>query len=93
MRRLGIVVALLLIGLVAVGFGVAAVMDASGWFPNQSAFTEFHSLPTPLRVVIEIVVGVPLIMGAIAYFVLETLDMGWLISRPFRWLYHTIRRS
>lgn len=93
MRRLGTVVALLLIGLFAVGFGIAMLMDASGWFPSPSAIAEFHSLPMPLRVVIEIVIGVPIVMGALAYFVVETLDMGWFITRPFRWMFHLIRRA
>lgn len=85
-------VALLLIGIVALGFGMAMVMDASGWLPSQSAIAAFHSLPTALRVVVEIVIGVPLLMGVLAYVVIETLDMGWLLSRPFRWLFHRTRR-
>lgn len=48
--------------------------------------------PQPVRVVIELVIGVPIAFGIALYVVLETLDLLWFLSTPIRELSAAARR-
>lgn len=68
-----------LVALVVAGFILGGYLDATGassipglpWLMRQ---------PQPLRVVIELVIGVPIAFGIALYIVLETADL------PCRWV-------
>jgi len=40
--------------------------------------------PQPLRIVIELVIGVPIAFGIALYIVLETVDLLWFLTTPIR---------
>jgi hypothetical protein len=48
--------------------------------------------PQPLRVVIELVIGVPIAFGIAVYVVLETVDLLWFFGTPIRKLSAAARR-
>ena len=48
--------------------------------------------PQPLRVVIEVVVGVPIAFGIALYVVLETMDLLSFLDTPIRKLSASTRR-
>jgi len=48
--------------------------------------------PQPLRIVIELVVGVPIAFGVALYIVLETVDLLWFLTTPIRTLSAATRR-
>jgi hypothetical protein len=48
--------------------------------------------PKPLRIVIELVIGVPIAFGVALYILLETVDLLWFLSTPIRKLSAAARR-
>jgi hypothetical protein len=80
-----------LVALVVAGFILGGYLDATGassipglpWLMRQ---------PQPLRVVIELVIGVPIAFGVALYIVLETVDLLWILSTPIRKLSAAARR-
>ena len=92
-KRVALAVVVVLVSLVAIGFIAALLMDGLGWLPSDYAIRLFHTLPQPLRIVLEVLVGIPIIVGAMLYFVIEVLDLGWFASRPFVWVYRRFTHS
>ena len=80
-----------IVALVVAGFILGGYLDATGassipglpWLTHQ---------PKPLRIVIELVVGVPIAFGIALYIVLETVDLLWFLSTPIRKLSASARR-
>ena len=72
-----------LVVLVVAGFVLAGYLDATGatsipgvpWLIRQ---------PQPIRVAIELVIGVPIAFGTALYVILETMDLLWFLSAPIR---------
>jgi hypothetical protein len=77
--------------LVVAGFILAGYLDATGassipgmpWLMHQSK---------PLRIVIELVIGVPVAFGVALYIILEAVDFLWFLATPIRKLSATARR-
>jgi hypothetical protein len=80
-----------LVALVVAGFIVGGYLDATGASSIPGLPWLMHQ-PQPLRVVIELVVGVPIAFGIALYVVLETLDLLWFLSTPIRKLSAAPRR-
>jgi hypothetical protein len=80
------------ITLVIVGFIVAGYLDAAGassvlgvgWLASQ---------PRPLRLAIEVVIGLPIAFGAALYVITQLIELAWLVSWPFKKVMTAIRRS
>ncbi len=91
MRRLVGIGLAALVALVVAGFILGGYLDATGpssipglpWLIRQ---------PQPLRIVIELVIGVPIAFGVALYIVLETMDLLWFLSTPIRKLSAAARR-
>jgi len=91
MRRLAGLGIAAVCALVVAGFILAGYLDGTGassipgmpWLMHQSK---------PLRVVIELVIGVPVAFGAALYIILEALDLLWFLGTPIRKLSGTARR-
>jgi hypothetical protein len=68
------------------GFVIGGYIDATGAsaIPGMS---ELLNWPRPLRIVIELVVGFPIVFGIALYGILETADSLWFLSTPFRKLF------
>ena len=80
-----------LITLVVAGFILGGYLDATG----ASSIPDFPQLmhqPRPLRIVIELVIGVPIAFGVGLYIILETMDLLWFLSTPIRKLSAVARR-
>jgi hypothetical protein len=91
MRKfLGIGVAAL-IALVVAGFILGGYLDATG-SPSIPGMTWLIHQPQPLRLVIELVIGVPIAVGIALYVVLETVELLWFLSTPIRKLSAVARR-
>jgi hypothetical protein len=80
-----------LVALVVAGFIFGGYLDATGASSIPGLSWLIHQ-PQPLRVVIEVVVGVPIAFGIALYVVLETLDLLWFLSTPIRKLSASTRR-
>jgi len=93
MRRVVSILALMVIALVVVGFLAALLMDNFGITPSSSAIAAFHAIPKPVRIAMEIVIGVPIVVGFVAYFVLEFFELGWFITRPIAWIFRGTARA
>lgn len=50
-------------------------------------------LPKPARIVVELVIGVPIVFGIALYLILETADLLWFLSTPIRWLSAQVRHK
>ncbi len=74
-----------LIALVVAGFILGGYLDATG-ATSIPGVSQLMHLPKPLRIVIELVIGVPIIFGIALYFILETADLMWFLGTPIRWL-------
>lgn len=80
-----------LVALVVAGFILGGYLDATGassipglaWLTRQ---------PRPLRILIELVIGVPVAFGIALYIVLETADLIWFLSTPIRKMSAVARR-
>jgi hypothetical protein len=80
-----------LVAFVVAGFILGGYLDATGassipglaWLTRQ---------PQPLRIVIELVIGVPVAFGIALYIVLETVDLLRFLSGPIRKLATAERR-
>ncbi len=74
-----------LIALVVAGFILAGYLDVTGatCIPGLS---ELMHLPKPARIVIELVIGVPIVFGIALYVIVETADLLWFLGAPIRWL-------
>ena len=80
-----------LVALVVAGFILGGYLDATGassipglaWLTRQ---------PQPLRILIELVIGVPVAFGIALYIVLETADLIWFLSTPIRKMSAVARR-
>jgi hypothetical protein len=84
------VAAAFVIAMVVAGFILAGFWDANGGLdlPGMSAF---WALPRPLRILLEIVVGVPMAFGAALYLITQLLEFLWLVSWPFRKIAQAVR--
>jgi hypothetical protein len=83
MSRLALAVGAFVAALVAAGFILAGWWDATGQVTVPGAHA-FWSLPRQLRVGIELVLGVPLAIGAALYFITQTAEFLWTLSWPLR---------
>jgi hypothetical protein len=72
-----------LVALVVAGFILGGYLDATGASSIPGLPWLMHQ-PRPLRVVIELVIGVPIAFGAALYIILETMDLLWFLSTPIR---------
>jgi hypothetical protein len=79
-----------LVALVIAGFVLGGYLDAGAtsipgvpWLIRQ---------PQPIRVAVELVVGVPIAFGVALYVILETMDLLWFLSAPIRRLSAAVRR-
>ena len=54
--------------------------------------SQLQHMPKLLRIVIELVIGVPIVFGIALYGVLETADLLWFLSTPIRKLSAAARR-
>jgi hypothetical protein len=70
-----------LVALVVAGFILGGYLDATGASSIPGLPWLMHR-PQPLRIVIELVIGVPIAFGVALYIVLETVDLLWFISTP-----------
>ena len=80
-----------LVALVVAGFILGGYLDATGASSIPGLPWLMHQ-PQPLRIGIELVVGVPIAFGIALYIVLETVDLLWFLSRPIRKLATAERR-
>jgi hypothetical protein len=72
-----------LVALVVAGFILGGYLDATGASSIPGLPWLMHQ-PRPLRVVIELVIGVPIAFGAALYIILETMNLLWFLSTPIR---------
>ena len=83
MRRfVGLAIAAL-VALVVVGFILGGFLDATGASSIPGLAWLMHQ-PKPLRIVIELVIGVPIAFGMALYVILESVDLLWFLSTPIR---------
>jgi hypothetical protein len=80
-----------LVALILAGFILGGYLDATG-ATSIPGVSQFKQLPKALRVIIELVIGVPIVFGIALYVILETIDLLWFLSTPFRKLSATVRR-
>ncbi|HCG00128.1 MAG TPA: hypothetical protein DEV93_06240 [Chloroflexi bacterium] len=91
MRRfVGLAIAAL-VALVVVGFILGGFLDATGASSIPGLAWLMHQ-PKPLRIVIELVIGVPIAFGMALYVILESVDLLWFLSTPIRKMSATPRR-
>jgi hypothetical protein len=72
-----------LVALVVAGFILGGYLDATGASSIPGLRWLMHQ-PKPLRIVIELVIGVPIAFGVALYIILETVDLLWFLSTPIR---------
>lgn len=100
MRRLGTItggslVALggaSIVALVVAGFVLGGYMDAAGEV-LVPGFTYLARLPTPVRLVLEIAVAIPIVFGVALYFITAWIEFLLVLSWPFRKFVSIIRGS
>jgi len=80
-----------LIALVVAGFILGGYLDATGAASIPGLPWLMHQ-PRPLRIVIELVIGVPIAFGVALYVILETMDLVWFLTTPIRKLSAASRR-
>lgn len=80
-----------LVALVVAGFILGGYLDATG-ASSIPGFPWLMHQPKPLRIVIELVIGVPIAFGVALYILLETVDLLWFLSTPIRKLSAAARR-
>ena len=80
-----------LIALVVAGFILAGYLDVTG-ATSIPGLSQLMHLPKPVRIVIELVIGVPIVFGIALYLIVETADLLWFLSTPIRWLSAEARR-
>lgn len=80
-----------LVALVLGGFILGGYLDATDAtaIPGVS---QLKQLPKPVRVVIEVVIGIPIAFGFALYVILETADLLSFLSTPFRMIWGAVRR-
>jgi hypothetical protein len=91
MWKLGGIGRAALVALVVAGVILGGYLDATGASSIPGLPWLMHQ-PRPLRIVIELVIGVPIAFGVALYIVLETVDLLWFLSTPIRKLSATARR-
>jgi hypothetical protein len=91
MRRLVGIGLAALIALVVAGFILGGYLDATG-ASSIPGVSELMRLPKAVRIVIELVIGVPIVFGIALYFILETADLLWFLGTPIRWISAEVRR-
>ena len=91
MRKFAAIGLAALVALVVAGFILGGYLDATGASSIPGLLWLMHQ-PQPLRVVIELVIGVPIAFGIALYVVLETVDLFWFLSTPIRKLSAAARR-
>ena len=79
------------IALVVAGFILGGYLDATGSSSIPGLRWLIHQ-PKPLRVVIELVIGVPIAFGVALYITFETMDLLWFLRTPIRKLSAVARR-
>ena len=80
-----------LVAVVVAGFILGGYLDTFGatGIPGMS---QLQHLPKLLRIVIELVIGVPIVFGIALYGILETVDLLSFLSTPIRRLSAAARR-
>ena len=91
MRKFAAIGLAALVALVVAGFILGGYLGATGASSIPGLLWLMHQ-PQPLRVVIELVIGVPIAFGFALYVVLETVDLLWFLSTPIRKLSAAARR-
>lgn len=90
-RRIAIGIIVGVITLVAVGFLLGAVTDAGA---NPSIPGWFSHLPKPLRAVVTVVLGGPIMAGVILYAMLSILDFfNDFVVTPMIAIWRAVRRQ
>ena len=79
------------IALAVAGFILGGYLDTTGASSIPGLPWLMHQ-PKPLRIVIELVIGVPIAFGVALYITLETMDVLWFLSTPIRKLSAVARR-
>ncbi len=80
-----------LVVLVVAGFILGGYLDAAG-ASSIPGLAWLIQHPQPVRIIIELVIGVPIAFGIALYIVLETVDLLWFLSTPIRKLSAVTRR-
>ena len=81
-----------LVAVVVAGLILGGYLDATG-SSSIPGLTWLTHLPKLLRIVIELIIGVPVAFGIALYVIFETVDLLWFLSTPIRKLSRTARRS
>ena len=81
-----------LVALVVAGFILGGYLDASG-VTSIPGVAQLMRLPKAVRILIELVIGVPIAFGIALYFILETAELLWFLGTPIRWLTAEVRRK
>lgn len=81
-----------LVALVVAGIILGGYLDATG-SSSIPGLTWLGHMPRLLRILIELVVGVPIAFGIALYVIFETIDLLWFLSSPIRKLSRRARRS
>jgi hypothetical protein len=92
MKQVLVVGVAALCALVVAGFILAGYMDATGASSIPGIWL-LRRLPHPVRIVVEIVIGVPLALGAALYVISQLFEMLWVVSWPVRKVVELARRS
>lgn len=80
-----------LVALGVAGFILGGYLDVTGASSIPGLPWLIHQ-PQPLRIVIELAIGVPIAFGIALYIVPETVDLLWFLSTPIRKLSAAARR-
>lgn len=81
--------AAVVIALVVAGFILAGYLDASG-ATSIPAVGWLVRLPRSIRLIVEILVGVPLAFGAALYVFTQLIELAWLVLWPVRKAIHAV---
>lgn len=92
MKRWTVIAGAAVVALVVAGFILGGYMDASG-ASSIPGLGVLARLPTPLRLAVEIAVGVPLAFGIALYAITQTLEFLMFITSPVRKLVGAVARS
>ena len=81
-----------MVALIVAGIILGGYLEATG-SSSIPGLTLLRHLPKLLRILIELVVGVPIAFGIALYVIFETVDLLWFLSAPIRKLSRRTRRS
>jgi hypothetical protein len=68
--------------LIVVGFALGGYLDAGG--SSLPGLQWFMGLPKPIRVILEILIVAPIMLGVVLYFVTQMAEFLWWLAWPLR---------